>query len=167
MGDGPAIFIGSSLGGYLAALFASRHSYIEKVVLMAPAFQFPRRLRARYSPEDLARWKLQAAFRSSIMDARKIARWATKLWRTLELTREEPEFPQPALILHGMHDEVVPVEISRMYAARHANVALRVFESGHELTNVLEDIFGRKLFFFFSSDAAGGSVYAFVVVVNF
>ena len=32
--DGPAILMGSSLGGYLAALFASRHGSIEKLVLV-------------------------------------------------------------------------------------------------------------------------------------
>ena len=37
VGEEPAILIGSSLGGYLAALYASRHpSQIEKLVLLAP-----------------------------------------------------------------------------------------------------------------------------------
>ena len=37
----PAILMGSSLGGYLAALYAGRHPEIERLVLLAPAFQFP------------------------------------------------------------------------------------------------------------------------------
>jgi predicted esterase YcpF (UPF0227 family) len=57
---GPVILLGSSLGGYLAALFAARHPQaVEKLVLMAPAFQFPTRWRARFSPQDLAAWKLR------------------------------------------------------------------------------------------------------------
>jgi pimeloyl-ACP methyl ester carboxylesterase len=36
----PAILMGSSLGGYLAALYAARHPEIERLVLLAPAFQF-------------------------------------------------------------------------------------------------------------------------------
>jgi hypothetical protein len=48
VGGQPAILIGSSLGGYLSALYASRHGdQIEKLVLLAPAFQFPRRWRER------------------------------------------------------------------------------------------------------------------------
>ena len=50
VGEQPAILIGSSLGGYLAALYAARHpAQIERLVLLAPAFQFPRRWRERYS----------------------------------------------------------------------------------------------------------------------
>jgi hypothetical protein len=51
---------------------------------------------------------------------------------------DEPEFPQPALILHGVRDSIVPAEISRVYAARRPNTRLVLFESGHELTDVLE-----------------------------
>src|SRR6185312_8327485 len=58
VGDQRALLIGSSLGGYLAALYASRHpARIEKVVLLAPAFQFPRRWRERYSEQDWKRWQ--------------------------------------------------------------------------------------------------------------
>ncbi len=44
----PVTLMGSSLGGYLAALYASRHPNVEKLVLLAPAFQFPSRWRKRY-----------------------------------------------------------------------------------------------------------------------
>src|ERR1700684_3621098 len=43
VGDEPAVVMGSSLGGYLAALFAARSVQVEKLVLLAPAFQFPTR----------------------------------------------------------------------------------------------------------------------------
>ena len=61
VGSRPAVLMGSSLGGYLAALYASRHPQIERLVLMAPAFQFTARFRERYSPEDLDRWKRQGS----------------------------------------------------------------------------------------------------------
>src|SRR5437899_8000134 len=38
----PVSLIGSSLGGYLGALYAARHPEVEWLVLLAPAFQFPR-----------------------------------------------------------------------------------------------------------------------------
>src|ERR1700727_323514 len=39
----PVILMGSSLGGYLAALYASRHANVERLGLLAPAFEFPAR----------------------------------------------------------------------------------------------------------------------------
>ena len=41
VGGDDAILMGSSLGGYLAALYAARHSNIQRLILLAPAFQFP------------------------------------------------------------------------------------------------------------------------------
>ena len=50
----PAILMGSSLGGYLAALYACQHPEIERLILLAPAFQFPRRWREQFSAPELA-----------------------------------------------------------------------------------------------------------------
>ncbi len=145
--NGPAILIGSSLGGYLAALFASRHASIEKLVLLAPAFQFPRRWRERYSPEKLALWKLQGiipVFHYGFQDDRDLG---YQILEDAQMYEGEPVFPQPALVLHGIHDEVIPVGISQAYADRHPNVRLRLFDSGHELTSVLDDLWRETLRF--------------------
>lgn len=50
---------------------------------------------------------------------------------------DTPEFIQPALILHGSEDPVVPPGISSEFAAKRPNVRLQLFPSGHELTDVL------------------------------
>jgi uncharacterized protein len=170
VGDGPAILMGSSLGGYLAALFAARHSSVEKLVLLAPAFQFPRRWRERYSSEDLALWKLHGSipvFHYGYQEERPLG---YQIVEDAQRYEDEPEFPQPALVLHGIHDDVVPVEISRAYAARHANVSLRLFDSGHELTNVLEGLWEETARFLWAlaslSLCLGGSVHALVAVVS-
>ena len=39
----PAVLLGSSMGGYLAALYASTHPEIDRMVLLAPAFGFGNR----------------------------------------------------------------------------------------------------------------------------
>ncbi len=51
---------------------------------------------------------------------------------------DEPDFRQPALIFHGTRDDVVPPEVSRTFVAKHPNADLRLMESGHELTDVVE-----------------------------
>jgi predicted esterase YcpF (UPF0227 family) len=42
-GDSTVSLIGSSMGGYLAALYAARHAEVIKLVLLAPAFSFASR----------------------------------------------------------------------------------------------------------------------------
>lgn len=52
-----------------------------------------------------------------------------------------PNVTQPALVFHGLKDDVVPASYSREFAAAHpANVILRLLDSGHELIDVLERI---------------------------
>jgi uncharacterized protein len=139
VGDGPAVLIGSSLGGYLAALYANRHSaQVEKLVLLAPAFQFPRRWTERYSDQDWERWKREGSTPVFHYGDGRERRLGYQLVEDAAQFEDEPEFPQPALILHGVGDSVVPAEISRAYAARRSNSKLVLFESGHELTDVLE-----------------------------
>ena len=136
----PTILFGSSLGGYLAALYAARHANVERLVLLAPAFQFPSRWRQRYSPEELEDWKRNG---SASVFHYGFGREMPLNYRLMEDSlryEDEPGFVQPALILHGNLDPVVPVGISTALAARRPNITVRTFDSGHELNNVLEDL---------------------------
>ena len=133
----PVSMMGSSLGGYLAALYASRHAEVARVVLMAPAFGFARRWSE--TPEA-ADWR-----KTGFLD---VYHYGEKRQRRLSYGLIEdglryPEFPdfrQPALIFHGTHDDVVPAELSAEFAASHPNARLRLLDSDHELLNVLEAI---------------------------
>jgi pimeloyl-ACP methyl ester carboxylesterase len=163
VGDEPAILIGSSLGGYLAALYASRHAHrqrsqIEKLVLLAPAFQFPRRWRERYSDQDWQRWKREGSTPVFHYGEGRERRLGYRFVEDAAQFEDEPEFPQPALILHGVRDSVVPAGISRVYAASHPKTKLVLFESGHELTDVLEPMWLEILnFLSVPETVAGGS----------
>ncbi len=131
------ILMGSSLGGYLAALYAARHQNVERIVLLAPAFQFPSRWRKRFDP-DLEQWGRDGV--------KSFYHYAFKGDRPLGYQfvedavqyEDEPDFRQPALVLHGTRDDVVPVELSQQFASRHPNVRLCLLDSGHELTDVLD-----------------------------
>ena len=134
----PVALMGSSLGGYLAALYASRHPEIERLVLMAPAFQFPRRWRERYSDRDWERWRSEGSTPVFHYGEGRERRLGYQFVEDAAQYEDEPDFGQPALILHGTRDDVVPASISTAYAAWHASARLVLLESGHELTDVLE-----------------------------
>lgn len=146
----PVTLMGSSLGGYLAALYGARHENIDRMVLLAPAFQFPSRWRNRFSDAEFTEWRRTGA--------RAFYHYADKADRELGYQfvedaiqyEDEPGFAQPALIIHGSLDDVVPAEVSEQFAAGHRNAELRIVPSGHELTDVLELLWeetARFLFF--------------------
>lgn len=137
---GPVVLMGSSLGGYVAALYAARHPKIDSLVLLAPAFQFPTRWRARYSAEELKQWKLRGTipfFHYGFKEERELS---YQIVEDAVQYEDEPAFQQPALVLHGRRDEVVPPIVSKVFAEGHPNVTLRLVDSGHELTDVLEEL---------------------------
>ena len=147
VGGKPAILIGSSLGGYLAGLYAARHPEIKRLVLMAPAFEFPRRWRERFPAEDLARWKGEGSrrfFHYSYNEERPLG---YEFVEDAAKYENEPDFQQPALVLHGVQDDVVPVELSRQFAKHHSSVTLRLLESGHALTDVLPELWSETQMF--------------------
>jgi|SRR5579863_5642582 len=140
----PVVLMGSSLGGYLAALYAARHpGEVERMVLLAPAFQFPTRWRARFRPEDLERWKQQGSAPFFHYGSRTEQRLGYSFVEDADHYEDAPDFGQPALILHGSDDPVVPPGISREFAAGRPNVRLQFFPAGHELTGVLPDLWNE------------------------
>lgn len=135
------VLMGSSLGGFVAALYAARHAReVERLVLLAPALQFAQRWRARFSAEELAEWKRRGWKEFYHYGGKRDERLGYAFIEDAAQFEGEPEFPQPALILHGSRDEIVPAETSRDFVRRHPQVTLKEFDSGHEMTDVMEDL---------------------------
>ena len=134
----PVSLIGSSMGGYLAALYAAAHANIDRLVLLAPAFGFAHRWPERMGPQVIGEWR-----RTGWMDVYHygLGRTVPLAVDLLEDGAQYPDFPhftQPALIFHGANDTVVPSAFSTEFAAAHTNVRLEILNSGHELTDVLD-----------------------------
>lgn len=136
--DGQTVdLIGSSLGGYLAALYAARHANVRRVVLLAPAFDFARRWSNRFSAEQMRRWRELGALPVFHYVTGKLERIGYGLYEDALQYEAFPAVKQPALIIHGERDEVVPVELSREFAAQRANATLLAVDSDHALTDQL------------------------------
>jgi pimeloyl-ACP methyl ester carboxylesterase len=136
----PAALIGSSMGGYVAALYAARHPEVRKIVLLAPAFAFARRWAEYLGEAQMEGWR-----RSGRLFVYHYAagRELPVGYRLMEDALEYEDFPaisQPALVFHGLHDPIVPPAFAREFAARHSGARLRLLESGHELLDVLQII---------------------------
>lgn len=134
----PTVIMGSSMGGYLAALYAARHPDIARAICLAPAFDFAARWAARLGEEETTRWRDTGFLAVHHYGENREARVG---WQLMEDARRYEPYPavaQPTLIYHGRADDVVPVEVSREFAARNPSAELHVVESGHELTDVME-----------------------------
>jgi uncharacterized protein len=129
--------IGSSMGGYLAALYAARHPEVSKLVLMAPAFGFMRRWSQR---PDAVEWRRTGFLEVYHYGEKRSCKLGYQLLEDALRYEDFPEFAQPAVIFHGIHDSVVPPQVSKAFAAAHPNARLRLLDSDHELISVLETI---------------------------
>lgn len=139
----PVALMGSSMGGYLAALYAARHPEVTRLVLLAPAFCFARRWPTRLEPDTVDEWRTRGAMDVFHYGENRPLPLSYGLLEDAARYEDFPEFRQPALIFHGAQDDVVPPEYSRQFAAIHPNVTLETLESGHELLNVLDHMAAR------------------------
>ena len=125
------------MGCYLAGLYAATHDEIHRVVLMAPAFHFAERWKERVpvgEPLEVYHYgeqKNRLVHYQMLVDASEYP--------------AEPDFHQPALIFHGVGDDVVPIQYSRQFASSHPNSALREMDSDHELVSALGLIIGQAI----------------------
>jgi len=134
----PVALMGSSMGGYLAALYAARHPEVRRAVLMAPAFGFPRRLPEAIGENAAAEWKRSGYLEVYHYGERANRRIGSGLLEDGARYENYPDAAQPMLIFHGKHDTSVPVRYSEEFAARRPNVRLEILDSDHELLNVLD-----------------------------
>src|SRR6185437_7518888 len=106
----PCRLVGSSMGGYLAALYAAKHPEVDRLVLLAPAFGFAARWREMQTPS--------------------IERWKETNWIEVYHYGEKA--------IRRVHYELL--EDARRFVASHPNAELRELESDHELLDALPAI---------------------------
>ena len=125
---GNVSLIGSSMGGYLAALYAARHADVERVVLLAPAFGFARRWTEHLGPAAIEAWRHSGAMDVFHYGQGRNCALGYQLMEDAAQYEDYPDVRQPCLIFHGIHDDVVPVRYSEEFASR-PNVELHAVDS--------------------------------------
>jgi pimeloyl-ACP methyl ester carboxylesterase len=138
------ILIGSSLGGYLAALYAARHPEVRRIVLLAPAFGFHQLWTEEFGPDRLRLWRQKGSIPVFHYGAGRNMLIGHELMEDAGRYEPFPDFPQPTLLFHGTLDSVVPVHQSREFAATRPNVRFVELNSSHELTDVLDEIWAAS-----------------------
>jgi len=143
----PCCLIGSSMGGYLASLYAASHPEVERLVLLAPAFGFASRWRKMQSEKVIERWRDTGWLEVYHYGDKCVRRVHYGLLEDAERFPAFPNFGQPGLIFHGVNDTVVPIQFSREFVAMHRAVQLRELNSDHELLDVLDIVTGEAVRF--------------------
>lgn len=138
------VVAGSSLGGLVAAMVASRHQAVRGALLMAPAFGFAQRWAQSFGDQGLRRWRDGIPLRvpdhaggpplavdfGFYEDAQRLeAQWRAEGAAALA--------DMPMLIFHGAHDETVSIEGSRDFAREHPAARLIELDDGHTLIESL------------------------------
>ena len=139
--------MGSSLGGYLAALYAAGHSEVARVILMAPAFCFPRTFVAAFPPDQVEAWRRTGKMRVFHYGEGRECDLGYQLIEDAQKYEDNPDVRQPGLILQGTNDTVVPATLAEFFAAGHPNARLRLFNSDHELIDVLDELWSEVVDF--------------------
>ena len=134
----PTMLIGSSLGGYVAALHAAREpDTAPPLVLLAPAFDFATDLRNLLGPDE-ARWREQGTM--AVFHHRHKRKMPLSYGFLEDALRYEayPDVRVPTKILQGLLDVVVNPGHSYLFARGRPNVEVEYLETDHSMLSAIE-----------------------------
>lgn len=130
----PWALIGSSLGGWVAALAAvARPLQVQRLVLLCPGLDLVPRWQARVGDEEVEAWR-----RSGTLEVKDAWGRPTPLhWGFFEDARQHAAVPDPecpTVVIHGLGDDIVPIDSSRAFvAARPRSRRLVELDDDHAL----------------------------------
>jgi uncharacterized protein len=144
-GEGPVALVGSSLGAFVALHAAARRltrgamAPVDRLVLLAPAFDLAPSLEEDFGPAKMAAWEHTGrlpVFHYGDDAMRELA------WDFMPDARtfnsDSVQLDLPILIYQGNGDEVVRPATVRRWAATRPHVALRMVDDGHQLLGHVE-----------------------------
>jgi uncharacterized protein len=137
----PIAIIGSSFGGLTAAILGETYLQVDRLILLAPAFDFLDYWLPKLGEAKLEEWQ-KSGFLSVYHYGEK--QFLPLHYQFIEDVQKYSVVSLkrniPTLILHGINDEVIPVNASRVYAGDRPWVKLKELDSDHASIDVLESI---------------------------
>lgn len=133
--------VGSSFGGLTAAWIAQKCSQVDRVVLLAPAFNYLNYWLPTIAPSQLKQW--QSGEPILVYHYGEGKPLPLSYGIVVDLTQyDESELQKsiPTLILHGIRDQVIPIKQSQSYVATRSWVDLIELDSDHSLVDQEESI---------------------------
>lgn len=161
MAGGPVCLFGSSLGGWTSAWLSANHpGRITACALVAPALRFFEFL--RLSPDELAEWRRTGRLRvhNEFVDV-EIEYDLTAEADRFAFNSLAARFETPAILFHGMRDDLVPhsISIDFIEQAPFHELELVLFKTGdHRLLDRKEEMALRACEFFAARLAEAGGV---------
>lgn len=126
--------IGSSMGGYLALLTAELQPLVSSLFLMCPGINFVKRWEKRlnkeypYNLRNLSLIQVLNFRYNKVMDLGTEIFTDARFWEEVRLGRQIS-----SRLVHGILDDVVPIEESRKYVASNSRAELVELKSDHGL----------------------------------
>lgn len=146
--EGRVRLMGSSMGGYTAALWASLHpERVDRMVLLCPGFDLVGRWPKLMGEALMKTWE-ETGWAPLRDGAGRVVPVHWEMIADMARYPREPVVPCPTLIIHGTEDPTVPVETSRAYAAAHPQVELVEVLDNHSLMGSLAHIGDETLHWF-------------------
>ena len=139
-----AVLFGSSLGGLTACRVAENDARVCALILMAPAFRMVERWERRMGENDWRAWKERGYL--EVDDYANGGKVRVGYGFPEEAARIDaegggwPDVRVPTLIVHGVRDDVVDIELSRAWARGKRHVRLVDVDDGHELSGSVTQI---------------------------
>ncbi len=133
--------IGSSLGGLTAAYIGEEFLQVKRLILLAPAFGFLSHWLPTLGTEVIQRWQQEKYIMvHHYGEQRELPLSYDFLTDANQYQEQVLQRAIPTLILHGQHDEVIPIQASRDFAQKRSWVELIELNSDHALSNVMMEI---------------------------
>ena len=155
LAEGPVVLIGSSLGAFVALHLAeqlmvrgeSTHP-VERLILLAPAFDFGRAGMDDLGEDGLASWQ-----ENGWLDVPHYAYGETRRVH-YELYADAARYDSfsvhstsQTLILHGRHDELIDPATVATFAAPRPHVRLVMVDDSHQLSSSLDRVWSETAAF--------------------